>query len=138
MRARLPVTLAALALLMTGQAFAHHSGAMFDRTKTVTVTGAVKRYLYTNPHSWVTVVAKSDDGAQITWDVEAFTPLAMQRWGIVPSTLKEGDLITLRLHPLRDGRRGGSLVDITLASGRYVHTTATANSTAPDAALPPR
>jgi hypothetical protein len=124
MKTKLFLALAAAAAVCTGApASAHHSGAMFDRAKTVSVSGTVKRYLYTNPHSWITVVTKGDDGMEVSWDVEAFTPGAMQRWGIVPSTLKPGDHISLRLHPLRDGRRGGSLVDITLASGKYVSTT---------------
>jgi hypothetical protein len=120
----------AAALLAGAPALPHHSGAMFDRAKTVSVSGTVKQYLYTNPHSWVTVVADGEDGAQVSWDVEAFTPGAMQRWGIVPSTLKAGDKISLRLHPLRDGRRGGSLIDITLANGHYVNTTPVATPVA--------
>jgi hypothetical protein len=45
------------------------------------------------------------------------SPSSLVRKGWKPKTLKPGDKITITLHPLRDGRSGGSLVSATLADG---------------------
>jgi len=47
--------------------FAHHSSAMFDQTKTVTLEGVVKKWELTNPHSWLWVDVKGKDGKVVTW-----------------------------------------------------------------------
>lgn len=112
--------LAALGLATAEPALAHHSAAMFDRSTTVTITGTVKSYLYTNPHSWITVVGTDADGATAQWDIEGYTPGAMKRFGLVPSTVVPGDKVTVVLHPLRDGRKGGSFVEYTFPNGKVV------------------
>jgi hypothetical protein len=111
--------LAAVALLTAaGAAAAHHSGAMFDRSKTVVLKGTLKEYRFVAPHSWISVIATADGkGKEERWDVEAATASRMKAQGITPERLKPGDKVTLRIHPLRDGRNAGSLIDITLADG---------------------
>jgi hypothetical protein len=112
---------AAGALACAGPALAHHSGAMFDRAKVTTLTGVVKRYAYTQPHSWIDIVVPGEDGAMpAEWGVESGAPPAMRNAGIVPRVLKEGDKVSIRIHPLKDGRPGGSLIDITLADGKVL------------------
>lgn len=83
---------------------AHHSGAMFDDTKEVTVTGTVKEFQYTNPHSWLLVDVKGDDGRVITWGFEAEGPSTLLRAGIRPADLPPGTQITISGRPMRDGR----------------------------------
>lgn len=83
---------------------AHHSGAMFDETKEVTVTGTVKEFQYTNPHSWLLVDVKGEDGKIITWGFEAEGPSTLLRAGIRPSDLPPGTGITISGRPMRDGR----------------------------------
>ena len=48
-------------------ASAHHSGAMFEDTKVIEVSGIVKEFQYTNPHSWLIVEVTNDDGSVSTW-----------------------------------------------------------------------
>ena len=54
---------ASLGLLIASPAFAHHSTAMFDQSKTVELKGVVKAWLYTNPHSFLTIAVKDAAGA---------------------------------------------------------------------------
>jgi hypothetical protein len=98
---------------------AHHSAAMFDRAKTITLRGTLKSYEFVAPHAWIslnTVPDKSRPKAE-RWDVECTSAMAMRRLGVTPENLKPGDVITVKINPLKDGRKGGSLVEITLADG---------------------
>jgi hypothetical protein len=109
------VAAGALLLAVSGQAQAHHSGAMFDRTKTITLSGVIKDYNYTQPHSWIDIIVPGANGAApVTWGVEGGAPPAMRNQGLTPSTVKAGDKAEIRVHPFRDGRPGGSLVDVAI------------------------
>lgn len=101
-------------------ALAHHSGAMFDASKTVTVSGVIKRYAFTNPHTWIDVEVTAPNGKRTIWSVEGGAPASMKRAGITPGTLKMGDKVTIAMSPLRDGRQGGSLRTVTLANGKTI------------------
>ncbi len=94
---------AALAVLSL-PAVAHHSAVMFDDAKEVTVTGTVKEFQYTNPHSWLLVDVKSADGTVTTWGFEAEGPSTLTRAGIRKSDLQPGTEITISGHPMKDGR----------------------------------
>ena len=85
-------------------ASAHHSGAMFDDKKEVTLTGVVKEFQYTNPHSWLLVDVKGPDGKVTTWGFEAEGPSTMMRAGIRLSDFMPGTPVTITGHPMRDGR----------------------------------
>ncbi len=104
---------------------------MFDRSKTVVLKGTVKDYQYANPHSWIDLEVKGEDGQVTSWSIEAQTPGIMRGLGVTPSILKPGDIVTIRTHPLRDGRTGGSFVDVTLADGRTLGTMKNVNLGAP-------
>ena len=83
--------------------FAHHSSAMFDQTKTVTLEGVVKKWELTNPHSWLWVDVKGKDGKVVTWGFEAEGPSTLARAGIRPSDFKEGTKLTITGNPMRNG-----------------------------------
>src|SRR5579872_7173126 len=72
---------AAIAGLAT-PALAHHSAAMFDRDKQVTVQGTVREFQYTNPHSWLLVIVMEPDGKTTEWSFEAEAPSTLLRSGI--------------------------------------------------------
>ncbi len=110
-----------LAALAT-PAFAHHSGAMFDRSKEQTIVGTVKEFNWTNPHSSFAVVVTGADGAEVLWDVEMNGPNNLVRQGWKRTTLKPGDKVSVILNPLRDGRAGGWYVGVTLPDGKALHT----------------
>jgi hypothetical protein len=99
-------------------ASAHHSFAMFDLGKDVTVDAVIKEVQFTNPHVWLQIMVKDDKGTETEWSIESGAPGMMLRNGWKPSTLKAGDKVTLTMHPLRDGRPGGSLVKVKVPDGR--------------------
>lgn len=113
------------ALALSPAAFAHHSFAMFDNSKTVTIEGTIKELQLVNPHSWLQVMAKDDSGKVVEWSFEAGGPQQLYREGWRKSAIHAGDKITVMMHPLRDGRAGGSLVGAVLADGTHVGSAGT-------------
>jgi hypothetical protein len=99
-------------------ASAHHSFAMFDLGKDVTVEAVIKEVQFTNPHVWLQILVKDDKGVETEWSIESGAPGMMLRNGWKPSTLKAGDKVTLTMHPLRNGNPGGSLVRVKVPDGR--------------------
>jgi hypothetical protein len=106
----------ALALSMTS-ASAHHSFAMFDYMKSVTLEGTVKEFQWTNPHSWILMRVRNPQGVEEQWSIELGTPAGLSHQGWVPKTLTPGMKITALIHPLKDGSRGGRGISITLPDG---------------------
>ena len=88
-------------------ALAHHSFAMFDRDRPVTVVGAVKDFQWTNPHVWIQVVVPGAGGADEEWGVECTSVNFMRRQGWDHATLKPGDKVKMVIFPLKDGSHGG-------------------------------
>jgi hypothetical protein len=113
------ITGVVLSGLATG-ASAHHSGAMFDQARTVTLAGTIKEYQFTNPHVWIEVLVPDAKGKPVQWSIEGEGPSLMARLGLKPKALQPGDKVTLKAHPLRDGRPGGSFITMTLADGRVI------------------
>lgn len=109
---------AAAALGIATPAWSHHSHAMFDHTKPATVTGAVKEFVFRNPHVYLYVDAKNEKGEVITYWIEMSNIQNMIKQGINQGTLKIGEVITVKMHPLRDGRPGGNYETLTTADGR--------------------
>ena len=116
---------------MASRALAHHSGAMFDQAKTVTLAGSIKEYQFTNPHAWIEVMVPDAKGKPVQWSIEGEAPLLMARIGLKPKALQPGQKVVLKAHPLRDGRPGGSFVNLTLEDGRVIGRAATGAATAP-------
>lgn len=108
---------AAIAASAAPPAMAHHSFAMFDRTKTVTLVGTIKNFQFTNPHSWVQLVVMTPNGGTVEWTIEALSPNVLSRSGWKKSSLVEGQKVRLVINPMRDGSHGGNLVSVTLPSG---------------------
>jgi hypothetical protein len=109
---------AALALgvaLLGGTANAHHSYAMFDTATTLTLEATVVSWDWTNPHSFLEVMA---DGQH--WDLEAASPAMLARMGMTRTILKPGDKVTVKFHPRRDKALVGSLQGVMTADGRTV------------------
>jgi hypothetical protein len=108
------VALAALA----GPAFAHHSFAMFDAEKSITMTGTVKEFEWSNPHVWLRMMIEDASGTPRQWAFEMGAPNQQARVGWKPDTIKPGDKITVTMHPLKDGARGGQFVSAVLPDGQ--------------------
>ena len=106
------------ALGAAGVAGAHHSHAMFDMAREVSITGAVTNYSYRNPHVFLYLDVKGDNGEVVSWTVEMSNIGNTQRQGIYRSTFKVGDVVTVRLNPLINGRSGGNYTSVTAADGK--------------------
>ena len=110
-------TFAVLALIMaavTG-AQAHHSSAMYDQQKTLTLRGVVTQVRWTSPHVNVSVI--SDAGrrqAGVAWVLEATSPGNLLRAGWTRTSIKVGDRVSIVVAPLRDGTHGGWCRGVTL------------------------
>jgi Family of unknown function (DUF6152) len=107
-----------LALVAAAPAWAHHSMAGFDRTKTVSLVGTVKQFKWANPHSWIEMEIPDGKGGVATWNVEMTSPAVLIRAGWKSSVLKPGDKVTVMAHPQQSGELGGIFVSVTLADGR--------------------
>ncbi len=100
-------------------ALAHHSFAMFDMAKTISVQGTVKQVQWTNPHVWVALTVTAD-GKSTDLDFEAAAIPVLKNAGWTKNTVKAGDSITIIGHPYKDGRAGGSIDHVLLADGKKV------------------
>lgn len=109
--------LVGLVLLVPVAASAHHSFAMFDMQKDVELKGVAKSFTWESPHTWLQVVLNGPDQSKTEYSIEMGAPNMLYRRGLRPGSVKAGDRLTLVVHPLRDGRPGGSLVSVTLADG---------------------
>jgi Family of unknown function (DUF6152) len=106
---------AALALL-AAPALAHHSFAMFDQKKIVTLDGTVIEFQWTNPHAFIEMDVIVG-GKHARWSIELNSPNNLKRQGWTRASLKTGDKIKLRANPLRNGHTGGLFLDVVLPNG---------------------
>ena len=96
---------------------AHHSTTMFDNKKIVRLTGVVRTYEWTNPHSWIRLTVPQRSGGTVEWAIEIGSPSLNFRHGWKKTSLKAGDRVTMDIFPLRNGRPGGTVATITLPDG---------------------
>jgi hypothetical protein len=95
-------------------AWAHHSFAMFDRKTETVLTGTVKAFQWSNPHSYIQLISDKDGQ---NWSIESFgaNTLVREKWK--PDSLQVGDKIAIHMHPLRNGAPGGELMWVQKADG---------------------
>jgi hypothetical protein len=118
---------AALALAVAGStapeaASAHHSFAMFDLTKEVSVTGTVRQFQWTNPHAYIQLMAKDAQGRDVEYSMEMGAPMYLYARGWRPRTLRSGMQVTIKYNPLRNGRPGGVVKEVTAPDGSKIGT----------------
>ena len=99
-------------------ATAHHSTAEFDYTKQVTIKGTVMEVQWTNPHSFIQLIADGDAGEKIQWSVEIGSPSLNVNMGWRKNSVKAGDVVTMLLSPARNGKPYGTLRVLTFADGQ--------------------
>ena len=117
---RVPVVLTLLCLAAAGPpASAHHSPVMFDQGRTVTLTGTVRLFQWTNPHCYIQLVVE-DGGRQAEWNMEMGAPVYLYNRGWRPSTLKAGDRVRITAAPLRSGANGGLVLDVVSLDGKTI------------------
>ena len=117
--ARFAACVVAVVVAISATVAAHHSPAVFDRTKEVKLVGTVKAFRWQNPHTWLEVDVPGPKGKVETWGVEMTSPTYLVRAGWKNNSVKPGDKVTVIVNPLREGDvKSGIFVSITLADGR--------------------
>jgi Family of unknown function (DUF6152) len=109
--------LAGIAAAIAAPALAHHSFAMFDATRIVTLDGTVKEFKWTNPHAFIILTANDAKGEPAQWAVEMNGPAGIAREGWKPKTLTPGMKVQVTIHPLLDGNNGGQYLAVKLPDG---------------------
>src|SRR6186997_484140 len=108
-----------LALLVGGPVAAHHSFAMYDQTKVVTLTGVVKQFVPQANHAELHIIllapdhkalAKGSDGKYVEWGIEMAGTAAVAQQGITGTSFGPGTVFSVKVNPLRDGTNFGSRV----------------------------
>lgn len=113
--------LAALATsIVAAPALAHHSTAMFDQSKVTYMTGTVKQLEWINPHVWLHLTIAGPNGQEATWAFEAGSPLQLTQLGWKPDAFHAGTKVEIGFRPLKDGSRGGQVMNVTLPGGQKV------------------
>jgi hypothetical protein len=119
MRWRIAALAAIAAIAFAIQAQAHHSFAMFNNEKTITVSGTLKEFEWTNPHCWLHIAvmdAKTGETSDWAFEMGSIGQVAQQGWKA--DSVKVGEKITIDAHPMKDGSRGGQYLAAKLADGR--------------------
>jgi len=116
--------------MYTAPAVAHHSFAMFDASKTMTVEGTVKEFHWTNPHSWIFLTVADTKGQSAEWAIEMGSPPGLLRQGWEPKTLTPGMKVKVLIRPLKDGKVGGQFLAVTLPDGKQLGDPSTAGQPA--------
>ena len=116
------IAIAALAAAAV-PASGHHSYSMFDKNNTVAMEATVTKFKWQNPHSFILADVKAADGVE-NWAIEMTSPNNLVQEGWKRTSLKPGDKVTLYVHPLRSGAKGGSYVGVKLANGSKLGDTA--------------
>ncbi len=101
-------------------AMAHHSYAMFDRTKKLTIQGTIAKYEFTNPHIYIWLYVKNAEGKYDTYAIEGGSSQMLARVGWNGTTVVAGEKVSIDYNPLKDGRTGGYFVHLAKADGTQI------------------
>jgi hypothetical protein len=115
-----PIVVGLAAMAFAGIGTAHHSFAMFDATKEIVLSGVVKEFQWTNPHTFVQLEVPGPDGTTVEWSIEGASPNSLARIGWTRGSIKTGDQLAVTINPLRDGGRGGNFVQAMFPDGRIL------------------
>jgi hypothetical protein len=121
---RVPAAVAVI-LMVSGTVRAHHSFAMFDQGKLLTLKGTVAEYYWINPHGHIILNVAAGPGVDPNtvgeWDIECASTSIMRLQGWSSATLKAGDQVTISGNPLKDGSKGASLFYATFPDGKRMY-----------------
>jgi hypothetical protein len=111
---------AAALALTAAPALAHFSESAMFQAKETTLSATVKDFQFMAPLAWLEVEAPGQGGKAVEWSLVTEAPSRLELAGIKRNALKEGDQVTVKFRPFKDGRAGGRLVSVTKADGRVI------------------
>ena len=126
MQQRAIAILFAVCLSGTIAVSAHHSNSAYEVEKVVTVTGTVKAWKWSNPHTWLTLAVLNEKGEMVDWELEGRAPGVLGRIGWDRLILKAGEKVTVHMSPAKDGSKVGIIARVTKADGTILGNTAPA------------
>ena len=104
-------------LAMAGTALAHHSFAVYDHTRTLSLKGTVTKWQWSNPHAYLDIDVPDASGVVKHYTLEGTSINMLQRTGWRSNMIKAGDQVKAVAAPLLNGEPGGLLLEITLGNG---------------------
>jgi hypothetical protein len=108
------------ASIIAAPALAHHSTAMFDQTKVTYLSGTVKQFEWINPHVWLHLTITNASGQEATWSFEGGSPAQLTQLGWKPESFNVGAKVAIGFRPMKDGSRGGQIMNVTPGNGQKV------------------
>ena len=113
------IALAAAASLLfcAGPAMSHHSNSAYQVDQIITLTGFVKEWRWTNPHTWLHLTVDDEKGGKVEWAVEGRAPGVLGRVGWDRFVLKPGEKVTVHASPAKDGSHVGIIARVTKEDG---------------------
>ena len=103
--------------LASGPLAAHHSFAMFDQSRKVSVQGTISEIQWTNPHVWIHVEVPTENGGSETWAIEFTSRVHLTRRGFPKDDIQVGDSGTFAMSPYANGQPGGRFWSLELDKG---------------------
>lgn len=120
-RPRIGILSCLVLLAPAERAFPHHSiGAYYDTATQMTVKGTVTSVEWTNPHMFVHLDVRDDQGRVTSWAIETDSPNVLSRAGWTRTTLRPGDEVSATGYPSKKGPAALRLVTLALADGRKI------------------
>jgi hypothetical protein len=105
-------------LTVSAPLFGHHGTAALETDKNLTMKGTVTEWFWANPHCFIQMDVKDDQGQMVHWVVETSAPPSMVNSGWTKLTLKPGDQVTVTVNPVKSGRTVGRVVEVVLPNGQ--------------------
>jgi hypothetical protein len=125
-------------LIAASAALAHHSNSAYQVDEIITLTGTVKEWQWSNPHTWLYLTVKNDDGTEQEWAVEGRAPGVLRRAGWDSEILKPGETVTVHASPSKNDLPLGIIARVTKADGTILGNQPNFSTTAEIPADAPR
>ena len=106
------------AFVASNLSLAHHSHSMFDHSEEVSISGTVTKFSFRNPHVFLFIDVKNENGEVLNYWIEMSNIPNMIRRGVGYKTFEPGDEVTVNMWRLKDGRPGGNYTTIVAADGK--------------------
>ena len=113
----LALSAAAAVLFWAAPAVSHHSNSAYQVDQVITITGVVKEWKWTNPHTWLHLTVTDEKGAKVEWAAEGRAPGVLGRAGWDRTVLKPGEKVVVHMSPAKDGTHVGIIARVTKEDG---------------------